>query len=883
MQMRLTWPLTGRSEEMGLIEAALSVPESSGMIVCGAAGVGKTRIAREALSAAESKGSDIRWAVATSSAQAIPLGAFASWAGPEATDTLQLVRGVIDALTFASAGTPVLVGVDDVQLLDDLSTFVLQQIVQRRAAKVILTVRDEEPIAAGTQEIWKSGQFHRLDLQPLSREETATLVSAALGGPLHPDAARTLWTLTRGNVLYLRNIVEQEVADGRLAPQHRYWRWTGDPVMPPGLVELIETRIGALPDAVGDVVDVLAVGEPIELAALRRITDPAAVEDAELLGLITVDRLDDHVGVRVAHPLYGELRRNRAASTRLRRLRGLVATELAASERRDEVRTVVRRAALSLDSNLTPDADLFVKAAEGAVWLGDFALADRLADAAIRAGGGAEASIVRAHALALRSRGEEANALLANMLTAEFTAADHARVAFLRANNLLWQLADPLGAKNLIDDASPTTPSGARACIDAFYAEYWAAMGKPQAVYESAKAVVQEQLPSFAGAVTAWAFLVASGDAGRTTEAVAAADAGYAIAGRAFDAAHMRFVIADRHVEALLQAGRIQEARDVADRLRRHATNLAGVAQLYGAAVGGRAALGGGRLDTACSLLKRVVGVLSASGETIGWGYLCQIPRTIALGMRGLADEAAAAFAELEKQRHPSWRCVDYEAALARAWVAAAEGAVGEAISTALSAAETAGANGQFAAEVVCLQAAAQFGDHSGGLRLHELATIVEGPRAGLAARFADALAGGEAPELATVSDELERMGDLVAALDAAAHAAIAYRRQGLRGAALGCSTRAEALAQQCGGANTPALRLATERLPLTDREREIVMLIGDGLSNRAVAERLMLSVRTVESHIYRAMAKTGVTRRDELAKLVPRRAPQPATCRRRC
>ena len=67
------------------------------------------------------------------------------------------------------------------------------------------------------------------------------------------------------------------------------------------------------------------------------------------------------------------------------------------------------------------------------------------------------------------------------------------------------------------------------------------------------------------------------------------------------------------------------------------------------------------------------------------------------------------------------------------------------------------------------------------------------------------------------------------------------------------------------------ALRQAARPLPLTGREAEIVMLIGEGLSNRAVAERLTLSVRTVESHIYRAMAKTGTTSREELAALMPR------------
>ena len=46
--MRFAWPLTGRSEEMRIIEAALSASDLSGIVVCGAAGVGKSRISREA-------------------------------------------------------------------------------------------------------------------------------------------------------------------------------------------------------------------------------------------------------------------------------------------------------------------------------------------------------------------------------------------------------------------------------------------------------------------------------------------------------------------------------------------------------------------------------------------------------------------------------------------------------------------------------------------------------------------------------------------------------------------------------------------------------------------------------------------------------------------
>src|ERR1700744_2361723 len=245
MQMR--WPLVGRSEEMRAIQAAISASDVSGIFIYGAAGVGKSRIAREALSAAESHGCEGRLAVGTSSARAIPLGVLSAWAPSGVTDTVQLLRGVIELMTAASSDATVVVGIDDAHLLDDLSIFVVHQIVQRSAAKVILTVRDGEPIPAAVQEIWMGGQFDRLDLLPLSLDETSTLLSATLDGLVDPEAAQRLWNLTRGNVLYLRTIVDQEGADGRLVKQRGVWRWTDDPMMPPRLVELIESRIGAPP------------------------------------------------------------------------------------------------------------------------------------------------------------------------------------------------------------------------------------------------------------------------------------------------------------------------------------------------------------------------------------------------------------------------------------------------------------------------------------------------------------------------------------------------------------------------------------------------------------------------------------------------------------
>ncbi|MEN4475438.1 helix-turn-helix transcriptional regulator [Mycolicibacterium cosmeticum] len=870
--MRLTWPLTGRSAEIGAVRAGVSARDTAGVVVCGPAGVGKSRLVRDAL-----QGSECRWIVGTTSARDIPLGAFTAWTRSADDDRLRLVHSVIDAVTAAPPGRGVIVAVDDAHLLDDLSVFVLHQIVQWGAAKVVLTVRDGSDgsgIPESVRELWKDKDnraFARLDLQPLARQESADLLAAALNGPVDPDAAARLWTLTRGNVLYLRNIVEQELADGRLQQHAGCWQWVGEPVLPSSLVELIDSRFGDLPPAVATVVDVLAVGEPIELATLQRITDRESVEEANIRGLITVDPCDSGMQARVAHPLYGEIRRVRAPSTTLRRLRGLVATELAAGPDRDELRVVVRRASLSLDSDLPPDADLLVHAARGAIWLADLQLAGRLAEAAIAGGAGADAHFLHAHALSWSFRGAEAERALAELITRPWDDLDRARFTYLRATNLLWALSRPDEAKALVDAVS-VGPDG-RSWIDAFLVIYWFATDRPAAALEAAKAINLPDLPGVVGAETAFALTVVTADAGRTSDALKTAETGYAAAMRGHDAPHMRFNIADAELGALLLAGRLADVEPLADRVRAQSAELPGAAHALGAAIAGRAALGTGRLHDACGLLDQAA-VAFAAHHSTGWGYRYNVVRATALAMHGQVAEAAAILDEIDALARP-FRSLSYERSIGRAWVAAGQGVVSEAVGILAVAAETAAANGQFAAEVMCLQVATQFGSREHADRLAELAGLTEGPRSGLAARFAAALRDEDAQELAAVSEAFEAMGDLAAAMDAVAHAAICHRGRGRRGSALNCSVRAEALAEHTG-VITPALEQAAEPLPLTERECEVVALIAAGLLNKEIAERLHLSARTVEGHVYRAMHKTGTSSREELAELWRRRRRRP-------
>jgi DNA-binding NarL/FixJ family response regulator len=52
----------------------------------------------------------------------------------------------------------------------------------------------------------------------------------------------------------------------------------------------------------------------------------------------------------------------------------------------------------------------------------------------------------------------------------------------------------------------------------------------------------------------------------------------------------------------------------------------------------------------------------------------------------------------------------------------------------------------------------------------------------------------------------------------------------------------------------------------LSPREREVVRLVAGGQTNREIAQSLVLSLRTVDSHLQSAMRKLHVTSRTELA-----------------
>jgi DNA-binding NarL/FixJ family response regulator len=121
--------------------------------------------------------------------------------------------------------------------------------------------------------------------------------------------------------------------------------------------------------------------------------------------------------------------------------------------------------------------------------------------------------------------------------------------------------------------------------------------------------------------------------------------------------------------------------------------------------------------------------------------------------------------------------------------------------------------------------------------------------------------------------DGLDRAAEGWAALTmwlhAAECAALASRTHLLAGSprrAAASSGRAEAFLEHCNGPRPVGLTMTLAAPTLTRREQEVARLAQTGLSSQAIAERLYLSVRTVDSHLARTYHKLGITSRRELA-----------------
>jgi DNA-binding CsgD family transcriptional regulator len=863
-------PLTGRGSELGLIRRALSGGGNQyGVVIAGTAGVGKTWLAREALRLAEASGERTKWIVGTESARALPLGAFIGSMGEAMSDPLANVRRVISSFVAQQRRGRVVVGVDDAHLLDGLSALVVHQLAQSGGVRLVVTLRtgSEEPDAVTA--LWKDGLLARLDLGPLSAAATREVIETTVGGPIDARSAARFRKLTGGNALFLRQLLADQIAAGRMRKSAGVWMWDGDIAVSASLSDTVGRQMGRLSARMAMVVDVLSQCEPVAVEVLCDLVRRSDLAEAERIGLVNVERTGAALMARLAHPLFGELRRAGAGEIRLSAIRGRLAARLADDGDAD-LQATVRRALLRLESDLDPDPGLYLESARNAMTLLDLDLADRFATAAARAGAPGAAG-VRAMNLVLLGRGEQAEAALREMANGpQCSVPDCHHWATVRAANLVWMLGRPHDASAILDHhaGAGETPAqvgerlAVQACVDAVSARCGLAAEKARAALDSG------DLPDFHAMMASLALIMAMGALGEVDDLAGVTEQALRRATTSFQASHMRFWFGAVYGRACRLTGRIDEFVSTAEQLADSARDIPGLAYANLALLMGNANLVRGAVAEAARLVHEALAGVQMHAVTTGLRPASYFALAEAHAKLGQPDEANDAVAQARSCVPADYLFMQTALSLAGGWAMAASGDLNEAVAGAREAARVARDRGQPTHELACIQAAAQWGDAAQATRARELAEALSLPLAEAVASHAEALRAGDGAGLLAASAQYRRIGDRAAAADAAAQASIAFdqsqqHRRGLYAAAV-----ARELADECGGLCTPALRTPSG-LKLAGRQRDVVELVVAGLSNREIAEKLVMSVRTVEGHVYRACQRVGAQSRAELASII--------------
>ncbi|MFD0741994.1 LuxR C-terminal-related transcriptional regulator [Phytohabitans flavus] len=622
-----------------------------------------------------------------------------------------------------------------------------------------------------------------------------------------------------------------------------------------------------------EVIELVAFGEPIGLSLLIAAAGEAPVESAEERGLIRVAASDRRHHVRLAHPLYGEVVRQRCPVTRAMRLKARLATlaESAGTRRHDDL---LRVAEWRLDSGTATDPVMLLLAGAQAFSRYNMHLGARLARAALDSGGGFDAAEMLAVILVFMDRSEEALPVIESVR--DEIDSEQRRSRWLVARGLVsyWGLGRESAVDELAKDAPTVDDPGFRSRVHSFEAtmrlhrlEVAEACRMSQSIVDSPAAPVSAR--SLAECVLAHAHAARGqlATSERITDQVQAdaplwrAEMPYLQL--ALELARGTRLAIGGNVDGIdaIVADEFADLADAGD--FRLGSGYLSVLRAQAARLRGRSAEALRGSLQACAVL---------AGSRVFAG-LAHAERAHAAALLGDADEAQAAMADSDQTHRPGMAILYPWREQARAWVAACGGDVEQAITALVALAGRLRGDGFAGHESLILHDLVRLGcatlpigwpdgeAQTVAERLAELATVVDGPLTALMARHAAAASDGA--ELLAVADAFADRGLLLFAADAAAMAVVRLR-------ATTGAERSEAsaglgdLLARCDALSTPALRAA--RPALTDRERQIARLAAAGLASKQIADQLFLSTRTIENHLQRVYGKLGVTSRSELA-----------------
>ena len=872
------WAFVGRETEFARVCARLAA--GSGLLIVGEAGMGKTSIARAGLDAARARGARTEWIAGAAGAAGVPLAAVARLV-PDAGDgegwPVRPFRGAVRSLAVPPSGSLV-IGLDDAHLVDGASAAVLHQAVVSGNASMLATARRGEEIPEPVAVLVAEGRLERLDLEPLADADVGALLAVALGGAVEGGTVAMLCAAAEGNPMLVRELVHGGLETGALVRPEGLWTWEGS-FAAPRLSDLVGNRLKRLSGPGRSAVEVIAVGEPLPLGAAQTVVGAEMLEALDRLELLRSENRAAGTLVRLAHPLYGEVLRATMSPLRRHAVHLDLANAFAAQgdlSHGDVLRVVTWR----LDVREPNDPVHLGIAARRALGASDFELAERIARSGLDATGDGTCRLVLALALAGQGRIDDAHGILnasdapgntgqaAELVSRELTmffygsrttsaaAAVH-RLQHLLSSRRKW----PEGSEPLVEAAQ----------AGVLLLEGSVTSGRTVAgnVLEHPRAPAVAQLRALLAAASGAAI------ACRTADAVAYAEQGlrllrHGTAGNSAAADTLMELDAEPLLRATCSlahrfAGRLGPAWDIADdgyrrALRDHAVPAQG---LFALALG-QTSFAQGRVGLAARWFREAIPLLRRPPALyLVWalGYLGR-----AAALLGDLPAAQAALAEAKEHCGPTFRLFDCDLRQAEAWIAAVQGEPGRAGRIALDAATAAAGNGQVGFAADAAHDAARLGEAPAAARqLDGLDRLADGNLVRAFSRHAQALADGNPSQLLRCADTFEELGWHLSAAEAAAAASHLLEGSGEARGGAAAAERARACARSCDDVVAPALTQLGPAPMLSDREGQIARLAAAGLSNRTIAARLYISVRTVDNHLHHTYEKLGIASRDEL------------------
>lgn len=865
------WPLTGRHEEVDSIATAIE-SGCPAFFVIGEAGAGKSRLAREVLRRLEAGGWPTAVATATESAQPTPLGAVAHLVPHDSAGAPHnLVQATRAAIEARSDGRPLVLHLDDAHHLDSSSATLLVNLVDAGVLRMVVTQRVGTAPPPAMVALRALDSARTITLDTLDPAAVDTLLHRVLGGPLDGVAEAQILSTSGGNPLFLRELVLGALDDGILHEVAGVWRLRGH--LPAGrvLADRVLGRMASLSDTAREVLELVSVAEPVGLDMLETLADHAVLEDLETRGLMRVEVSRRRHEVRLAHPVYGEILRSGIGRVRLRRLsRALVDAVTARGARRaEDAGRIVR---WQIDAGLEPDGEVVMASARLARHTQDWTATAELGRAALNAGQADAAALVVEALYALgefREGDAVAEAAFADVESlGEVALVDLHRA---RADSLFFGEGDTEAAVSGVAELRSRVADPVQRQLLAFSEAamlVWAGRVQEALSLVDGLGAVDDDRVAVQAAMIAETAAAVCGPAGRAVEL---ADEWFA----------RHLGLADRNgttdpgfhlvvkTVALANSGRLAEASELAE--AGYGASVADASmsgQMWFTLELGRIALLKGDAVSARRWYREQIALCRGTG----WR------RPITLGLSGLAvaeaalgnvDQAAAAIAERDATGLGVIELFELEGVRGSAWAVAAGGDHAAARNVLAAGIAEAEAKGLTLMAALARLDAVRLGARDQGEALNAAAAFVDSRLVELGARWANALDEGEV--LDAVSEDFSELGCVLMAAEAAVAAAEAWQRSGESRRATTARHRADALAGRGRGTATPALTVVESTVPLTSREREIVVMVAGGMATKEVAERLFISARTVSNHLQNAYTKLGVTKRSELAEALVR------------